>query len=579
VAAAGVAVAEDAVPGDAAPEMRRHSSLIAGGIFLSRLSGLARDAVLAFYLGANVGADAFRAALKIPNLLQNLLGEGVLSASFIPTYSRLLAEDREEEAGRVAGAVLGLLLVVTGVLVLLGTLFARPLTLLLAPGFVGDRLDLTVTLVRIMFPGIGLLVVSAWCLGVLNSHRRFFLSYVAPVLWNAGILSVVIALGGSAVVAPAVAAGWGVVLGGGLQVAVQVPTVRRVLRGTLRPSLRTGSAETRRVLRAFGTIVLGRGAVQLSALLELVVASLLAVGAVAVLGYAQTFYLLPIALFGMSVAAAELPSLSTLGPADHHRLSARLDAGLARSAFFVTGTALAYLLIGADLVEVLFGRGEFDAATSFQVAAVLGVYSLALLPATASRLLQSLLYALDDARTPAVIAVVRVVVGLAVAVPAMLSLDQFVVDLTARWSFRLASDGVVPTLSPVAAALRDGGGNQLRLGAVGLALGSVLGSIVEYVLLRRAVARRVVRPRLGGGTLGRLLVATGAAAAIALIAAALLPPLGALARLVTVGGIAGAVYLAVNGWSRVPEAASLLARLRVPRRAPRGGGEHRDRDT
>src|SRR5680860_111828 len=125
--------------------MRRHSSLIAGGIFLSRLSGLARDAVLAFFLGANVGADAFRAALKIPNLLQNLLGEGVLSASFIPTYSRLLADDREEEAGRVAGAVLGLLLVLTGVLVLLGTLLAHPLTRLLAPGFVGDRLELTVT--------------------------------------------------------------------------------------------------------------------------------------------------------------------------------------------------------------------------------------------------------------------------------------------------------------------------------------------------------------------------------------------------------------------------------------------------
>jgi putative peptidoglycan lipid II flippase len=558
---------------DAAPEMRRYSSLIAGGIFLSRLSGLLRDAVLAFFLGANVGADAFRAALKIPNLLQNLLGEGVLSASFIPTYSRLLADDREEEAGRVAGAVLGLLLVLTGALVVLGAVFAHPLTRLLAPGFVGERLELTVTLVRIMFPGIGLLVVSAWCLGVLNSHRRFFLSYVAPVLWNAGILAVVVGLGGTAVLEPAVAAGWGVVLGGGLQVAIQVPTVRRVLQGTLRPSLSTRSHETQRVLGAFGTIVLGRGAVQLSALLELVVASLLAVGAVAVLGYAQTFFLLPIALFGMSVAAAELPSLSTLAPRDHDRLSARLDAGLARSAFFVTGTALAYLLVGADLVEVLFGRGEFDAATSFQVAAVLGVYSLGLLPATASRLLQSLLYSLDDARTPAWIAVVRVVAGLAVAVPAMLSLDQLVVDLAAPWSFRLAADGVVPTLSPVDAALRDGGGNQLRLGAVGLALGSTIGSFVEYALLRRAVSRRVVRPRLGGGTLAPLLGCAVAAAAAALAAATLVPTGGALSRLLIVGGVAGVVYLG-TAWSlRVPEAASLLARIKLPPRRPRGSAE------
>jgi putative peptidoglycan lipid II flippase len=542
--------------GDPTSDMRRHSSLVAAGIGLSRMSGLVRDAALAYFLGANLGADAFRAALRIPNFLQNLLGEGVLSASFIPTYSRLLEQEREEEAGRIAGAVLGLLIVLTGALVLLGMAFARPLTVLLTPGFVGDRLELTVTLVRIMFPGVGLLVISAWCLGVLNSHRHFFLSYLAPVMWNAGILAVLIALGASAVLDPAVAAGWGVVLGGGLQVAVQIPTVRRVLRGTLKLSLDTRSRGVRQVLRAFWPIVLGRGVVQIAALLDLVVASLLATGAVAVLAYAQSLYLLPVALFGMSVAAAELPTLSRLGPGARADLEHRLDDGLARSAFFVVGATVGFLLLGGPLVGLLYGRGEFDVATTAQVGAVLAVFSLAMLPATGSRLLQSLLYAVDDARTPAVIAVVRVTVGLAIGIPLMLNLDRLVIDLAEPAGFRLAEGASFWTLAPVDPQLREAASNQLRLGAVGLAAGEVVGAWLEYVLLRRAVAKRGLQARLGGGTLPRLLLA--ALAAMIVVPGARLLVDSALGQLIVAGTLAGAVYLGTAWLARIPEARTLV---------------------
>jgi putative peptidoglycan lipid II flippase len=550
-----VSVTEDGTAG----EMRRHSSLVAAGIGLSRLSGLIRDAALAFFLGANIGADAFRAALRIPNFLQNLLGEGVLSASFIPTYSRLLDEGREPEAGRVAGAVLGLLIALSGVLVLAGVLFARPLTVALTPGFVGDRLDLTVALVRVMFPGIGLLVVSAWCLGVLNSHRRFFLSYVAPVLWNAGILAVLIGLGATAVLDPAVAAAWGVVLGGGLQVLVQVRTVRELLRGTLRLSLDTRSPGVRQVLRAFGPIVLGRGVVQIAALLDLVVASLLAVGAVAVLGYAQTLYLLPIALFGMSVAAAELPTLSRLGPgADAPALQRRLDEGSARSAFFVTGTTVGFVLLGQPIVALLFGRGEFDAATTTQVAAVLAVYSLGLVPATSSRLLQSLLYATDDAKTPAAVAVARVALALAIGVPLMFNLDQLVVDPTAPGNVRAVTDAVSFTLTPVDAELREAADNQLRLGAVGLALGAAAGAWLEYLLLRRAVGRLALSPRLGGGTMLRLLGAAAVAAVAIVPVSLLVTDLNVVVRLAVPGLVGGLAYVGVCWSARVPEARGLV---------------------
>ncbi|MFP4233812.1 MAG: murein biosynthesis integral membrane protein MurJ [Nitriliruptoraceae bacterium] len=552
---------------DGTRAMRRNSSLIAAGIALSRLSGLVRDVVLAFFLGANVGADAFRAALKIPNLLQNLLGEGVLSASFIPSYSRLLAEGREEDAGRLAGAILGLLTVMLGVLVLVGVALAGPLVRVLTPGFTGQRLELTVLLVRIMFPGIGFMVLSAWCLGVLNAHRRFFLSYVAPVLWNLGILATVITFALSTTVEPAVAAGIGVVVGGAAQLAVQLPRVARVLGGTLRVSVERRVPGVDAVLRAFGPVVLGRGALQVAALVELAAASLLAVGAVAVLGYAQTLYLLPIALFGMSVAAAELPELSTLDARGRQALTARLNAGLARSAFFSLAATVGYLVVGPELVTVLFGRGAFDAATASQVALVLGAYSFGLVPATASRLLHSVLYAEDDTRTPAVYAIARVALALAVAVPLMLSLDRVVVDLTAPGGVALAEGARIPTLEPVEPALREADANQLRLGTFGLALGNALGSWVEYLLLRRSVARRTgARPRLAGGTGVRLLGALACLVVTLPLAQAVLPDdAGALVRLLLVGGVAGVTYLVAAWVLRVGEAELLLARVGIRR--------------
>src|SRR5215467_12190701 len=162
----------------------RHAFLVAAGIFLSRIAGLVRERVIAHYLGnQTIAADALRGALRIPNMLQNLFGEGVLSASFIPVYARLLAEDKKDESGRVAGAIAALLALVVAVLVLLGVL-ASPLVVdLILRGFKGETRALTIRLVRILFPGVGLLVMSAWCLGILNSHRRFFLSYVSSVIW------------------------------------------------------------------------------------------------------------------------------------------------------------------------------------------------------------------------------------------------------------------------------------------------------------------------------------------------------------------------------------------------------------
>ena len=157
----------------------RSSYVVGAGILLSRLAGLIRDRVFAHYFGNSDAADAFRAAFRIPNFLQNLFGEGVLSASFIPAYAGLLARRNTKEAGEVAGAIAAILGLVVSILVVVGLCATPYMIAAIAPGFEGEKRELCIRLVRIFFPGAGLLVFSAWCLGILNSHRHFLLSYIS----------------------------------------------------------------------------------------------------------------------------------------------------------------------------------------------------------------------------------------------------------------------------------------------------------------------------------------------------------------------------------------------------------------
>jgi putative peptidoglycan lipid II flippase len=545
---------------------RRNSALVSAGILLSRLAGFIRLRALSHFLGAGIAVDAFNAAFRIPNLLQNLLGEGVLSASFIPVYSRLLAEGREEEAGRVAGAVAGLLAMVSAFLVVIGLVFAAPLTRLIAPGLTQETFELTVTLMRIIFPGIGALVLSAWCLGVLNSHRRFFLSYVAPVIWNVAQIAALVGFGIAGLRGGdlAVALAWGTVAGGVLQFAVQVPPVVRLIGAELRPSLDTSLPGVRDVLRSFGPIVAGRGVVQLMTFVELALASLLAVGAYSVLGYAQPLYILPISLFGMAVAAAELPELSSMGAEDRDRLQGRLDAGLARISFYVAFCAAAFIAIGESIVGALYQSGAFTALDRRLVWLVLVGFSVGLLSNTSSRLLQSALYGTGDAKGPAWIAAIRVLIAACVGGLLMLQLDR--VGLTPDGGFELL--GSLPAFTPLPEALRSTEG-LYRLGAMGLSLAAGASSWLEFALLRRRVRERLgPSVRVGGGVLGRQLLALVPAVAAGLLIDA---ALGGLPLLLTgplaLGGM-GLTYVGTAHALRIDEARELTGA--VLRRLPGG---------
>jgi putative peptidoglycan lipid II flippase len=505
--------------------------------------------------------DVLNMALRAPNFLQNLLGEGTLSAAFIPIYSRLLHGERREEARRFAGAIFGLLVALAGSLSLLGVLLARPITAVLAMGFLGDegpvsRFELTVAAVRIIFPMTTFLVLAAWALGVLNSHRRFFLPYFAPVLWNTAIITGLVWAGGwGAGADPSLAtlnrllfaACWGALAGGVLQFLVQLPAVLKLTRG-LRPSLSIRAPGVREALRAFGPVLAGRGVVQLAGYLDYFLAGFLAAGAVAALGFAQILYMLPISLFGMSVAASELPELARLGSGETAgRLVPRVRRSLAQMAFLNVPTFVGYLAFGHLLVGALFRRGSFEAGDNWLVYLVLCGYTLGLLATTSSRLLQNTFYALGETRVPARIAALRVLVSAALGLPLMLVLDRYPVS-----------------------ALAGGraAGDPLYFGAVGLALASGAGAWLELTRLRSALRRRLPEFELPWRDDARMLLVALAAAGPGAVVWWLLPPLHPIVEAVLVVGLYGLTYLALAKLAGIGEVEAFVEgfRRRLTRR-------------
>jgi len=509
----------------------RPAFLIGTGIILSRIAGLVRERALAHYLGTLPAADAFRAALRIPNFLQNLFGEGVLSASFIPVYSRLLASPDKGESDHVASVVGSLLAVMTSVLVVFGILGTPILIDVIAPGFTGETRQLTIRLVQILFPGVGALVMSAWCLGILNSHGKFLLSYAAPVLWNLFIIGGLLAFGSrTSLNALAVYAAWCSVLGSFAQVLVQVPTVLSVT-GKLRFSLHTASVHVRTVLTNFVPVFVSRGIVQLSAYIDNILASLLPSGSVALLNCAQTIGLLPISLFGMSISAAELPAMSRESDESQARekLITRLGAAMRRMAFFVIPAAMSFFAYGDTLAGLLYQSGRFTRSDSTYVWMLLVGSGIGLVASTSGRLCSSAFYALRDTRTPLHCAIVRVV-------------------LTVLLGYLAAFP--LPRLLHV----------DPRIGLAGLPASAGVAGWIEFLLLRASLRKRIGSFSI---PLELLLQLWSSAAAAAALAYPLKSWAGAhpLVAGIVILPFYGLLYLGATLLWRIPEAQALFSRL------------------
>lgn len=539
----------------------RAAFLVGTGIFASRLAGLVRQRVFAHYLGASLANDAFQGAFRIPNLLQNLFGEGVLSASFIPEYAGTLARGDRKAADELAGAVFGALSIVASIIVLAGVVAAPQLVGVLAGG--GSTFGalvkplqgilpaeflkwlvvtgaspreeaLTITLVRILFPGAALLVFSAWCLGVLNGNRKFLVSYMAPLAWNAVMIAALLAFGprrGPFDLVVIVA--WASVIGSAAQFLVQIPIVARVA-PTVRPNFRFGLPSVRRVFRQFSAAFLGRGVVQISAFVDLALAYHLPVGTVSSIAYAQNLYLLPGSLFGMSVSAAELPAMSSAMGTDSEiaaQLRRRLNAGMERIAYFIVPCVVVFLALGDIVTGAFLQTGAFTRANTVWVWEILIGSTVGLLASTLGRLDSSTYYALRDTRTPLKFALVRIalttVLGalFAFQVPGWLGLDP-------------------------------------KLGAAGLTASAGIAGWVEFALLRRGLTRRIGRTGLKARYVISLWIPALVAAALGSIFRLLIPtsrPLLLAAFSLTTFSV---VYIVLGAYMRIPEALLITSKLR-----------------
>lgn len=512
----------------------RHAFLVGFGILLSRIMGLVRQRVFSHYFGLSDTADAFSSALRIPNVLQNLFGEGVLSASFIPVYAKLLAEGRQDEADRVAGAVAALLALTVSLIVLIGVITTPWLLWLIAPGYTGDKRELTILLVRILFPGTGLLVCSAWCLGILNSHRQFFLSYSAPVLWNAAMIASLLIFRRADQQALSIYLAWGTVAGCALQFLIQIPPVLR-LTTHLRLNLNTRCLHVREVIRNFGTVVISRGVVQISAFVDQALASLLGQGAMAAMTTAASINMLPVSLFGMAVSAAELPAMSSMTGTGsqaevHAQLVQRLNRGLRQIAFFIVPSAMAFFALGDVITAALYQTGQFTHDHTLYVWGILAGSGVGLLATTLGRLYASTYYALRDTKTPLRFAMIRLGLTTSLGIGCVLLVTHWL-HLPDRW------------------------------GAAGLTASAGVAGWVEFMLLRRALNRRIGHTGLSRALVCTLWSTAFACAAIAWLIKRHLPFQQPILQALLVLGSYGSLYFVMTWLLGIAECRKLFERV------------------
>jgi putative peptidoglycan lipid II flippase len=498
--------------------LARSAGLIGVATMTSRVLALVREQVLAYYFGAGNAVDAYNVAFRIPNLVRDLFAEGAMSAAFVPTFTRTLTTQGRDAAWRLGRHVITALLVATGVLVVLGIVFARPLVTAFAGSFgeVPGKLELTVFLTRLMLPFLMMVALAAACMGMLNSLNRFFLPALSPAMFNVGSLACLLALtpfmghlGLPAITAAAI----GVLVGGMGQAALQWPMLRR--EGfRYRPALDWRDPGLQRVLILMGPGTLGLAATQINVFVNTVLATGEGTGAVSWLNYAFRLMYLPLGIIGVSIATAAIPAISRHAARnDLAGVRKEVASGLSMMLLLNIPATLGLIVLARPIVALLFERGQFTPADTEATALALACYAIGLTGYSAVKIASPTFYALHESRTPVLVSMGSVAVNVALNLV-----------LVRHYSYY----GL----------------------AIGTSIAALLNALVLLGLLRR---------RLGGLEAGRLLsvlvrtmvaalIMAGAAWAIEGFLGDALPGRSLVARGIQVGGaIAGAlVVLAVT---------------------------------
>jgi putative peptidoglycan lipid II flippase len=414
-------------------QVLRSAGIVSIAVLLSRVSGLAREMVMAYAFGAGLSHDAFLLGFRIPNLPRDLLGEGAFASAFVPTFTRsLLAGDSiaNEDARELARQVTSAIIVIVGALCLFGIVFAPQLVALLAPGFQAQpaKFDLAVRLARIMFPFLLMIALSSQATGMLNAQGSFGIPATASIFFNLGAIGVGLLLG--FVIGPGIhllpieGMAYGVVAGGAFQLAWQLPRLRQ-MGFRFVPIWKCNHPGLRHLGKLMLPALLASIAMQINLVVNTSFASRLidpvrgVNGPVSWLGYSLRFVQLPMGVFAVALASAMLPSVSRSAAARNFgEFRTTLSRSLALVFFLTLPSALLLIVLGRAMIGLIYQSGQFQFYDTQQTALALACYAVGLVAFAAARLMTPAYYALSDSRTPMYLAVLSI--GVNIALPMFL---------------------------------------------------------------------------------------------------------------------------------------------------------------
>jgi putative peptidoglycan lipid II flippase len=405
-----------------ADNVARSAGIVSIAVFLSRITGLVREKVMAHYFGAGLIYDAFLLGFRIPNLTRDLFAEGALSSAFVPIFTQTLAAEGRKKAAVLSNLVGTALIVIVGIACVLGVIFSAALVDLLAPGFhqVPGKFELAVHMTRIMFPFLLLVALAAQAMGVLNACNRFGVPALSSTFFNLGSVAFGVILGiwfgpqlgidritGMAI---------GVVIGGALQLLWQIPSLHRE-EFDFHFDFHWSHPGLQKIFRLMGPAILGNAAVQINVMVNTNFASRIpGNGPVSWLGFAFRFMQLPLGLFGVAIASATLPSISrSAGAGNMPEFRRTLSKSLGMVFLLTIPSSVGLIVLGRSIIGAIYQGGKFTTHDTQQTALALSCYAIGLAGYAALKVINPAFYALHDARTPMIVSLISILVNYATA--------------------------------------------------------------------------------------------------------------------------------------------------------------------
>jgi putative peptidoglycan lipid II flippase len=471
----------------------RAAGLVGFFTLISRIAGLVRDAVVGYYFGTGMAADAFFVAFRIPNLLRRFVAEGAMSTAFIPVFTDYLTNRSHDEAVEAASALATIMAVLLVLLTLVGVVFAPLWTTLFAPGFVEEpgKFALTVTLTRWVFPYVFLVSLVALTSGILNSLRHFAAPAMSPIFLNLAMIGAAIFLCPH-LAQPVKGLAWGVVIGGVLQLGLQIPPLLR--HGVrLVPLWKPGHEAVRRVFRLMAPTVFGAAVYQVNVMVDSIFASVLPSGSVSYLWYAARVFEFPLGVFAMALGTAALPSFSAQAARGAHaELRQSLTFSMRLTNFIAMPAAVGIMTLAIPITAVLFRRGAFGFNQAVLTAQALSAFAVGLWSVAMVRLIVPAFYAMQDTRTPVITAAAAFVVNC--------TSSLLLMGTVAPTGESRIADAIAVVTQHVAV---------LNLQHAGLALATSISATVNLLLLAVVLRRRLGSLDVAelGGSFVRSLVA------------------------------------------------------------------------